>query len=92
MVYAIDNEESFQYCRELQERIFRVKESDRVPMVLVGNKTDLEERTISTEQGFSKSTEMNCGFIDTSALRGANVEEAFYMLARRVLEERSRKM
>ncbi len=55
----------------------------RIPIILLANKVDLvEERVISTEQ-CEQFVEENglTGFLETSALSGQNVEEAFRLLA-----------
>jgi GTPase KRas protein len=42
LVYAIDNRNSFQAAQQFKEKIDRVKENEKVAIVLVGNKCDLE--------------------------------------------------
>ena len=41
LVYAITSRSSFDEIVNFREQILRVKDKDRVPMVLVGNKCDL---------------------------------------------------
>merc|ERR1712072_1429183 len=41
--YAITSRSSFDEITSFREQILRVKDEDKVPMVLVGNKCDLEE-------------------------------------------------
>ncbi len=55
----------------------------RIPIVLLANKVDLvEERVIDTETGKQFAEENNLvGYLETSALTGQNVEEAFRQLA-----------
>ncbi|MHA1935191.1 MAG: Rab family GTPase [Candidatus Thorarchaeota archaeon] len=55
----------------------------RIPMVLLANKVDLvDERIISTEMAKQFVEEQNInGYLETSALTGENVEEAFEALA-----------
>lgn len=51
-VYSITLQASFDEAISLHEHILRVKDSDEVPFVLVGNKCDLEpDREISTDKG-----------------------------------------
>jgi len=55
-----------------------------VPVVLVGNKTDLSARRLVLEdQGLALATECGCGFIETSARRRTNVKAAFRMIMER---------
>lgn len=51
----------------------------RPPMILVGNKTDLEsERTVSREAGQALAGKWNCSFLETSAKNRANVTEVSF--------------
>lgn len=51
-------------CRE---QINRVKDSDSVPMVLVGNKSDLGSRTVETRQAQELARSYGVPFVETSA-------------------------
>uniref|UniRef100_A0A3P9I3C3 Uncharacterized protein n=1 Tax=Oryzias latipes TaxID=8090 RepID=A0A3P9I3C3_ORYLA len=42
LVYSLVNQQSFQDIRPMRDQIIRVKRYERVPMILVGNKVDLE--------------------------------------------------
>lgn len=47
-----------------------------MPMVLVGNKCDLEEeRVVGKEQGINLSRQFNCAFMETSAKAKINVND-----------------
>ena len=56
-----------------------------IPMLLVGNKIDLE-RKVSREEGEELATRLKCEYLETSAKTGDNVEEAFKKIARKCLE------
>ncbi len=57
LVYAITSRSSFDEIVTFREQIKRVKDKDKVPMVLVGNKCDLEpERQVTTAEGTSSCT------------------------------------
>jgi small GTP-binding protein len=61
---------------------------ERIPIILLANKVDLvDHRIISTEMAlqFVEENKLN-GYLETSALSGQNVEEAFYMLAKFTLK------
>lgn len=56
-----------------------------MPMVLVGNKIDLEEqRQVSTREGVELARSFACPFFETSAKSRINVEEAFYECVREI--------
>ena len=50
-----------------REQIKRVKDSDDVPMVLVGNKCDLTARTVDTRQAQELARSYGIPYIETSA-------------------------
>ena len=54
-------------CLHLREQINRVKDSDSVPMVLVGNKSDLSTRTVETRQAQELARSYGVPFVETSA-------------------------
>ena len=56
-----------------------------IPMILVGNKIDLE-RKVSREEGEELAGRLKCTYLETSAKTGENVEKAFQFLARKCLE------
>lgn len=51
----------------IREQIKRVKDSEDVPMVLVGNKCDLPSRTVDTKQAQDLARSYGIPFIETSA-------------------------
>ena len=78
LVYDITNKESFQQCKEFykQEIIDNCKKDIKV--ILVGNKTDLEnDRVISKEEGANFAEENKYYFKETSCETNSNVADAF---------------
>nr|MDO8082998.1 GTP-binding protein [Candidatus Freyarchaeota archaeon] len=61
------------------------KHCGKVPLILIGNKTDLE-RQVSTEEGRSVANSLGIPFIETSAKDQTNVEKAFSLLGEMFLE------
>ena len=86
LVYSITSQATFGDLQEIREQILRVKDTDDVPMVLVGNKCDLEsDRVVGREQGQSLARSWgNCMFMETSAKAKINVSEAFTDLVRQI--------
>jgi len=75
LVYSITSQSTLQDLQEIREQILRVKDTDDVPLVLVGNKCDLEsERAVGREQGASLARSWgNTAFMETSAKSKINV-------------------
>ncbi|XP_047657244.1 GTPase KRas isoform X4 [Tachysurus fulvidraco] len=83
-VFAINNIKSFADVHLYREQINRVKDSDNVPMVLVGNKCDLGSRSVETRQAQELARGYGIPFVETSAKTRQGVEEAFYSLVREI--------
>ena len=85
LVYSITAQSTFNDLQDLREQILRVKDTDDVPMILVGNKCDLEdERVVGKDQGQNLARNFNCAFLETSARSKINVNEIFYDLVRQI--------
>ena len=69
LVYSITAQSTFNDLTDLREQILRVKDAEDIPMVLVGNKCDLEdERVVGKDQGMSMARQFgSCAFMETSA-------------------------
>lgn len=92
LTYAVNDRKTFGEINEFIEQICRVKDSDSWPMVLVGNKCDLDnERIITTEEAKKFAAAKGIGFIESSAKIRKNVDEAFYELVRQVRKHRVKK-
>jgi GTPase KRas len=88
LVYAINSRSSFEEMQTFVSQIKRVKDSDSVPMVLLGNKCDLEdERQVSITEGKETAKSIGCEFVETSARSGLNVESAYFLLVRKIRQQ-----
>ncbi len=57
------------------------KKLGNVPLVLIGNKIDLEDkREITKEEGLEKAKQLKSFFIETSALKNINVQDTFKII------------
>eukprot|EP01120_Amphizonella_sp_Union-15-10_P014742 TRINITY_DN726_c0_g1_i1.p1 TRINITY_DN726_c0_g1~~TRINITY_DN726_c0_g1_i1.p1 ORF type:complete len:248 (+),score=35.44 TRINITY_DN726_c0_g1_i1:483-1226(+) len=82
IVYSIVNRSSFENVKNFKADILRVKEQEKVPIVIVGNKTDLEsERAVSQHEGYTYAKENNHSFFEISVMEGGFVEDIFTTVA-----------
>ncbi|OAA58108.1 Ras small monomeric GTPase [Niveomyces insectorum RCEF 264] len=85
LVYSITSRQSFDEITTFQQQILRVKDKDYFPMVVVGNKCDLEsEREVTRQEGEALARSFGCKFIETSAKSRINVDKAFYDIVREI--------
>ena len=88
LVYSITSRSSFDKISTLRDQILHVKDVDRFPFILVGNKCDLnEERQVTTEEGQNLAQSFGCPFLETSAKTPINVDLVFDDLIREVRKE-----
>lgn len=88
LVYAITSLTSFQELAGIRDAILRIKEVDSIPIVVVGNKLDLDgDRQVS--RGRSNHLSKKWGGVplyEASARRRQNVDEAFLNLTRQMIK------
>ncbi|CAB1339266.1 unnamed protein product [Coregonus sp. 'balchen'] len=77
------NEFSFEEIYKFQRQILRVKDRDEFPMILVGNKADLElQRQVTQEEGQQLARQLKVTYMEASAKIRMNVDQAFHELVR----------
>ncbi|XP_029374193.1 ras-related protein Rap-2a-like isoform X2 [Echeneis naucrates] len=85
LVYSLVNQQSFQDIKPMRDQIIRVKRYQQVPVVLVGNKVDLEEeREVSPSEGQALAEDWGCPFMETSAKSKTMVDELFAEIVRQM--------
>lgn len=88
LVYSVTLRNSFEELTAFYQQILRVKDLDFVPVLLVGNKCDLEaERQVSYDEGLDLAKHFNCPFLETSAKLKINVENSFYGLVKIIKDQ-----
>ncbi|KAK3906599.1 ras family-domain-containing protein [Staphylotrichum tortipilum] len=86
LVFSIASRTSFEELEMLRDDIIRIKDDEDIPIVIVGNKADLEDqRAIDRAKAFNLSQRWNAPYYETSARTRTNVDEAFIDLCRQML-------
>ncbi|XP_014208663.1 ras-related protein Ral-a isoform X1 [Copidosoma floridanum] len=89
-VFSITEDDSFQATQEFREQILRVKNDENIPFLLVGNKSDLQDkRKVSLTEAQGRSQQWGVPYVETSAKTRENVDKVFFDLMREI---RSRKI
>lgn len=93
LVYAVDDRELFDGLEDLYTRIVQLRnklELPELPLVIVGNKLDLDVRQVLAAEGAGLATKLGClGFFEVSAKTGDGIDDAFTPLVAR-LDRRKR--
>lgn len=83
VVFSLTNHNTFQDILNIKETITGLKCCQKVPMLLVGNKVDLEhQREVSTSQGCNLALVWDCPYFESSAKDKTNIHEIFTEIVR----------
>ncbi|CAJ0948234.1 unnamed protein product [Ranitomeya imitator] len=83
LVFSVTDRGSFEEIYKFQRQILRVKDRDEFPMILVGNKADLEhQRQVTQEEGHHLARQLKLTYMEASAKIRMNVDQAFHELVR----------
>ncbi|KAM0816660.1 putative P-loop containing nucleoside triphosphate hydrolase protein [Seiridium cardinale] len=86
LVFSIASSSSLAELAGLRDEIIRIKDDENVPIVICGNKADLEDqRTVPRTKGFSLSQRWGAPYYESSARTRTNVDEVFVDLCRQML-------
>jgi len=90
LVFAVNNNKSFEDINSYREQIKRVKDAEEVPMVLVGNKGDLPSRNVDIARARELARNFSIPFVETSAKTRMGVDNAFYTLVREIRKDKGK--
>ena len=88
LVYDVTEESSYDKIRDWMEQILYNTQRDDIGLVLLGNKCDMEPRTVTEEQGNKMAEELKISYFETSALNGQGIKEAFEQLTRDIMKKK----
>ncbi|XP_019406077.1 PREDICTED: GTP-binding protein GEM [Crocodylus porosus] len=92
IVYSITDRASFEKASELRIQLRTARQTEDIPIILVGNKSDLVRcREVSVAEGRACAVVFDCKFIETSAAVQHNVKELFEGIVRQVRLRRDSK-
>merc|ERR1711959_6885 len=90
-VYSIVSNASFNEIVDMRDQLERVRDGKYVPSILLGNKCDLDDaRIITKKSGQERARQWDMPFMETSALTGDCIHEAFRRLVQDILVERAK--
>jgi GTPase KRas protein len=69
LVFAINDKESYECLERKRDRILKMKKGQNCPIILVGNKCDLDrERVVTESEAKELAKQWGAGYIETSAI------------------------
>ena len=90
LVFAINDKESFELLKGKYQRVIKGKHGNKCPMLLVGNKQDLEkERQVLYKDAKALADSWGIEYIETSAKTNFNCKEAFERLAQKIVQTKN---
>lgn len=81
LVYSVTSRQSFELIDVIRDKILNAMGADSMPMVLVGNKCDLNfQRQVEVAEGEALARRFGCSFLETSVCDNINVARSFETL------------
>ena len=77
-MFSLTSKQSFQDIKSIREQIIRVKGTERVPIVIAANKSDMyAQREVLAEDLAKLANEWNIPYMESSAKNTKNVNDLF---------------
>ena len=90
VIFDVRNRQTFERATRWFHELSEFAEGNP-SMILVGNKIDLPDRTITKEEAVDLANKYNCKFLEVSAFLGTNVDEIFNTLAMEIYNSHKKK-
>ncbi|KAH8245560.1 hypothetical protein KR032_011995 [Drosophila birchii] len=91
LVYDITDQDSFQKVKSWVRELRQMRGTE-IALIIVGNKTDLEEqRAVEYAEALQYARTVGAQYVETSAKDNEGVTELFELLSRLMLEQRSQR-
>jgi len=88
LVFSLTDHHSLEECYKIHRDILRIKDTDNIPMLLIGNKLDIRQIGIDT-QARTAAAAMHIPYFETSARTRYNIDEIFIELVRIIRKNKS---
>ncbi|CAK9439097.1 uncharacterized protein LODBEIA_P33210 [Lodderomyces beijingensis] len=81
LVYSVTSRQSFEVIEFIRDKILNSVGSENIPMILVGNKCDLQyQRQVEESEGRKLAHKLNVQFYETSVKENVNIASTFECL------------
>lgn len=89
LVYDVTDRESFEKISDWMKQINLYTQTDKIGIVLLGNKVDVEPRQVKSEEGSAIAKQYGVKHFETSAFTNLNVEESFKYLTEEIMGKKN---
>ena len=89
LVFDVTSEDSFNQITDWMEQIKNNVSKEKINLILVGNKCDIQERMVEKERGEEMAKKLNINYYETSALTGDGINDAFEGLAKQIFKSKN---
>ncbi|SCU78646.1 LADA_0A06678g1_1 [Lachancea dasiensis] len=86
LVYDVTDERTFANIKQWFSTVNQ-HANEEAQLLLVGNKSDMDTRAVTTEQGEALAKELGIPFVEASAKDDTNVNDIFFLLAKLIQEK-----
>jgi Ras-related protein Rab-1A len=88
IVFDVTNTETYENLKNWIQSIqtFMGNKMEEIPIIIIGNKIDCEEREVKTEDAESYCKGQNYPYFETSAKTGENIDKTIRFLVKKVIE------
>ncbi|QGN13642.1 GTP-binding protein rhb1 [Kluyveromyces marxianus] len=83
LMYSVANRHSFEILELIRDKMLDMLGLRELPIVLVGNKIDLE-RQVSYQEGEELAKRLKCGFVEICVKQGSGIEMPFKTLIQKI--------
>jgi GTPase SAR1 family protein len=89
LIYSITDQKSFESMEEYKRKYLNLKNLDAIPMVLVGNKSDLtNERQIQFQQGNDLAKKFQIPFFEVTAKEEDSIDGLFEFIVKNKIQSK----
>lgn len=89
LVFDVTEAASFEKISDWMKQINTYTQPDKIGIVLLGNKVDMENRQVKQEQAQEVAKSFGVQYFETSAHTNFNVEESFKFLAEEIMKKKN---
>jgi small GTP-binding protein len=89
LVFDVTDRNSFEKVSEWMLQIKNYTQIDKIGIILLGNKVDLEPREVKPNEGEELAKQFNIKYFETSAFSNYRIDESFLALTEEIMQKKN---